>query len=97
MYRNNTITLNLFHPKSREFVQMSTINPGLAAHWAIAMCLADNKILPHVSEEAREDLLIIDAITRMGNNQVPDPRKDESGDFDREFMDFVRNCINRSH
>jgi len=97
MYRNNTIILNLFHAEIREFVQMSTLNPGLAAHWAIAMCLADSKILPHVSEEAREDLLIIDAISRIGNDQVPDPLKDESGDFNREFMDFVRNCISRPH
>ena len=96
MYRNNTITLNLHHTEIKEFVQMATINPSLAAHWAIAMCLADNKILPHISEEAREDLLIIDAITRLGHYQVPDPGKDESGDFDREFMDFVKNCINRS-
>jgi len=96
MYRNNTITLNLFHPEIKEFVQMATFNPSLAAHWAIAMCLADNKILPHISEDAREDLLIIDAITRLGHDQVPDPGKDESGDLDREFMDFVKNCINRS-
>lgn len=87
--------MNLFHPEIREFVQMSSINPALAAHWAIAMCLADKKILPHISEEAREDLLIIDAITRVGNDKVPDPHKDESGEIDREFMDFVRNCINR--
>lgn len=76
---------------------MSTLNPGLSAHWAIAMCLADKKILPHVSEEAREDLLLIDAMTRVGNDQVPDPLKDESGEIDRDFMDFVRNCINRPH
>jgi hypothetical protein len=97
MYRNNSIILNLFHPEIKEFVQMSTLNPGLSAHWAIAMCLADKKILPHVSEEAREDLLIIDAMTRVGNDQVPDPLKDESGEIDRDFMDFVRNCINRPH
>jgi len=95
MFRNNIITLNLFHPEICEFVQMSSINPALAAHWAIAMCLADKKILPHISEEAREDLLIIDAITRVGNHRVPDPCKDESEDVDREFMDFIRNCINR--
>lgn len=95
MFRNNTIILNLFHTEIKEFVQMSAINPGLAAHWAIAMCLADKKILPHVSEEAREDLLVIDAITRVGNDKIPDPLKDESGDIDPGFMDFVRNCINR--
>ena len=96
MFRNNAITLNLYHSEIKEFVQMATLNPNLAAHWTMAMCLADNKILPHISEETREDLLIIDAITRMGHDQVPDPEKDESGDIDRNFMDFVRNCINRS-
>jgi len=96
MYRNNTIVLNLFHPEIKEFVQMATLNPNLAAHWAIAMCLADNKIFPHISDEIREDLMIIDAITRLGNNKAPDPGKDESGEIDRDFMDFVRNCINRT-
>jgi hypothetical protein len=96
MLRNNTVTLNLYHAEIKEFVQMSTLNPGLAAHWAIAMCLADKKVLPHISEEAREDLLIVDAISRLGNYQVPNPVKDESGDFNREYMDFVKNCINKS-
>lgn len=96
MFRNNTIILNLYHSDIKEFVQMATLNPGLAAHWAIAMCLADKKVLPHISDEAREDLLIIDAITRLGRDFVPDTSKDDSGDFDREFMDFVKNCINRS-
>lgn len=96
MYRSNTIILNLFHPEIKEFVQMSTLNPNLAAHWAIAMCLSDNKILPHISDEVREDILIIDAITRIGNHRSPDPEKDDSGEIDRDFMDFVRNCINRT-
>ena len=69
MFRNNTIILNLYHSEIKEFVQMATLNPNLAAHWTMAMCLADNKILPHISEETREDLLIIDAITRLGHDQ----------------------------
>lgn len=75
---------------------MSTMNPNLAAHWAIAMCLSDNKILPHISDEVREDILIIDAITRIGHHRAPDPDKDNSGEIDRDFMDFVKNCINRT-
>jgi hypothetical protein len=96
MFRNNVITLNLFHSEIKEFIQMATLNPYLAAHWTMAMCLADNKILPHLSEDTREDILIIDAISRLGNNRMPDPANDESGEIDRDFMDFVRNCINRS-
>ena len=96
MFRNNAITLNLYHSEIKEFIQMATLNPNLAAHWTMAMCLADNKILPHISEDTREDLLIIDAITRLGHNQVPDQSNDKSGEIDRDFMDFVRNCINRS-
>lgn len=75
---------------------MATLNPNLAAHWTMAMCLADNKILPHISEETREDLLIIDAITRLGHDHRPDQIKDMSSDTDRNFMDFVRNCISRT-
>jgi hypothetical protein len=96
MFRNNAITLNLYHSEIKEFIQMATLNPNLAAHWTMAMCLADNKILPHISEETREDLLIIDAITRLGRDHVSDPVKDKSSDTDRNFMDFVRNCINRT-
>ncbi|HBZ22064.1 MAG TPA: hypothetical protein DEO60_13110 [Bacteroidales bacterium] len=96
MFRNNAITLNLYHSEIKEFIQMATLNPNLAAHWTMAMCLADNKILPHISEETREDLLIIDAITRLGHDHRPDQIKDMSSDTDRNFMDFVRNCISRT-
>jgi hypothetical protein len=96
MFRNNAITLNLYHSEIKEFIQMATLNPNLAAHWTMAMCLADNKILPHISEETREDLLIIDAITRLGRDHRPDQIKDMSSDTDRNLMDFVRNCINRT-
>jgi hypothetical protein len=96
MYRNDTITLNLYHNEIREFVHLAMVNPNLAAHWAMAMCLADNNILPHISPEAREDLLIIDAMTRVENNQVSVGDVKETKSLDREFLDFMKNCIYRT-
>jgi|WetSurSiteA1Bulk_404760.scaffolds.fasta_scaffold00080_7 hypothetical protein len=95
MFRNSVITLNLFHSEIREFVQLSTLNPNLAAHWAMAMCLADSNILPHISADAREDLLILDAMARVESNQATESTDEASKRLDRELMDFMRNCINR--
>jgi hypothetical protein len=85
------IILNLFHPEIRQFVELSSINARLSAHWAMAMCLSDPKLLPHITPDAREDILLIDAMSRIN----------EDGDFienrefvskNRSFMDFLRNC-----
>jgi hypothetical protein len=96
MYRSDTITLNLYHNEIREFVHLAMVNPNLAAHWAMAMCLADNNILPHISPEAREDLLIIDAMTRVEHNLVSAGDVKETKSLDRELLDFMKNCIYRS-
>ncbi len=93
MYRNNLITLNLFHPEIREFVHLSVINPDLSAHWAIAMCLADNNILSHITPEAREDLLILDAISRIGYYATYNKAVNGEGGIERELIDFMRNCM----
>jgi hypothetical protein len=45
--------------------------------------------------EAREDLLIIDAMTRVGHEPVPEPKNVNSKSMDREFIDFMKNCIYR--
>jgi hypothetical protein len=96
MFRSETMTLNLFHPEIREFVDMSVLNPNLAAHWAIAMCMADNKVLPHISADAREDLLMLDALSRLGNRTRSNPGEEQGPNQDRAFIDFMKNCINRN-
>ncbi|OGL43899.1 MAG: hypothetical protein A2161_13280 [Candidatus Schekmanbacteria bacterium RBG_13_48_7] len=95
IYRGSVITLNLFHPEVKEFVHLSTLNPNLAAHWAMALCLAEKKILSHISPEAREDLLMYDAMTRVRRNQENSPEPADDAEFYVDFMDFMKNCINR--
>jgi hypothetical protein len=90
------IILNLFHPEIRQFIELSSINARLAAHWAMAMCLSDPKLLPHITPDAREDILLIDAMSRISSD----------GDFienreaissNKSFMDFLRDIKNKGN
>ena len=67
LFQKNTVILNLNHPDIKELVYFSGENPKLAGHWAVALCLLDEKnILSHISAEAREDLLLLDAMAKAG-------------------------------
>ena len=69
LFNHNTIVLNLYHPQIKQLVRLTEVNPILAGHWAMAICLLDDKnILPHVSPETREDLLLLDAMVRANSN-----------------------------
>jgi Histidine kinase-, DNA gyrase B-, and HSP90-like ATPase len=87
----NKIVLNLYHPEIREFVELSCINARLAAHWAMAMCLSDPKLLPHITPDAREDILLIDAMSRISSEKVLiiEP---PAASLNKQFFDFIRNC-----
>jgi len=65
LYKEETVILNLNHPEVRKLLLLSEKLPSLAAHWALAMCLEDRKkILAHLTPEAREDLIKLDAMIR---------------------------------
>jgi hypothetical protein len=82
IYRNGEIVLNLYHPEVRQLMELSKQAPALAGHWATALCLSDKRnVLPHLSEDVREDLLTIDAMLRAGEMGVDDPDT-ELGDMD---------------
>ena len=67
IFQEDTVVLNLNHPDIKELVYFSGENPKLAGHWAVALCLLDEKnILPHISAEVREDLLLLDAMAKAG-------------------------------
>lgn len=85
------IILNLFHPEIRQFVELSSSNARLAAHWAMAMCLSDPKLLPHITPDAREDILLIDAMSRI-NADGDFIENREFASTNKSFMDFLRNC-----
>lgn len=88
------IVLNLYHSEIREFVELSCIDPKLSAHWAMAMCLSDPKLLPHITPDTREDVLLIDAMSRIGSdsNFI---REQGSTKLNNQVMDFLRNCKNK--
>ena len=90
----NKIILNLFHPEIREFVELSCVDASLSAHWAMAMCLSDPKMLPHITPDAREDILLIDAMSRI-NHDKETIETPAVGSFNKQFFDFVRNCRNK--
>lgn len=95
LYRHGKIILNLYHPEIREFVELASLNPNLSAHWAMAMCISDQKLLPHITPEAREDLMLIDAMARIDAGLPAMQAETEDDDFTRDMIDFLKNCINR--
>ncbi len=90
LYKDSKVILNLYHPEIREFIELSYINAKLSAHWAMAMCLSDPKLISHITPEAREDLLLIDAMGRLENNFGMSSASAEIND--KAYLDFLRNC-----
>ncbi len=85
IYRRGEIVLNLHHSEVQQLIELSKQTPALAGHWATALCLCDKRnVLPHLSEDVREDLLIIDAMLRAGEMGVnnPDPEHEDMDDPD---------------
>ena len=95
LFKDNNVILNLNHPEIKMMVELSKTAPALAGHWAIAMCLIDSsRILSHISPDVREDLLMIDALSKMGlnknNNHYSEYKKIGEGN-EGSFKDFLEN------
>jgi hypothetical protein len=91
LYKDGTVILNLYHQEIREFVELSCINAKLAAHWAMAMCLSDPKLVSHITPEAREDLLLIDAMGRLDSDfSLPVASTGKNNNLFREFLRNLR-------
>lgn len=94
LYNNNTVVLNLYHPEIRKLLELSKKVPALAGHWALAMCLQDSrKILSHLTPEAREELIRLDALVRSQcgtRRPKKTPQSDSHPDGRQEFRDFLR-------
>jgi len=91
MLKGGTVVLNLSHPEVKKLVGLSEKDPGLAGHWATAMCLGDeSKILDHIMSETREDLLVLDAMCKV--EAIGMMRRKEEGPAVRpeKFRDFLR-------
>jgi len=61
----------------------------------MAMCISDQKLLPHITPEAREDLMLIDAMARIDAGIINRDAVTIDDDFTRDMIDFLKNCINR--
>lgn len=65
LFKDNRVILNLNHSKVRQLLTLSKLKPQLAGHWSLAMCLSEqNRILPHLSADSREELIKLDALAR---------------------------------
>lgn len=93
LFRNDNVILNLHHPLIQKLVSLSEKAPSLAGHWALAICINENKkILPHLSPEIREDLILMDAMGKCGM-KTPPLRPDTHGDRtidNRQWQEFLR-------
>ena len=94
LLKHNTVVLNLNCPEVEKLVLLSESAPKLAGHWALAMCFTEeNKILPHLTPEAREDLVLLDAMAKLGFVGKQGDKQRERFEFDadrqrndREFL-----------
>ncbi len=93
LMRDNTVVLNLHHKDVRRLVDLSEKTPNLAGHWGLAMCLAEgNTILPHLTPEARADLILADAVAKAGNSALDDLDEIPAEDInDPAYREFLRN------
>jgi hypothetical protein len=95
LLKGNSVVLNLYHPEVTELLLLSDKAPSLAGHWGLAMCLTDpgQKILAHLSHEAREDLILADAIAKCGTEIPTDDGKEDETQLPSALRDFLRNVL----
>ncbi|MCK5098961.1 MAG: ATP-binding protein [Desulfobacteraceae bacterium] len=89
LLKGDLIILNLNHEEIQKLLRLSISAPALAGHWAMAICLSEtNNILKHLTPEAREDLLLIDAMARCGSNYQPRKKRGRNNkDQDSSYED----------
>lgn len=94
LLKNDTVVLNLNHPEVKQLLELSGRAPALAGHWALAMCLSDtDRLLPHLTPEAREDLILLDAMAKCGLKEISTEINEGNEDVkeDRRWLEFLRN------
>lgn len=95
----STVLLNLYHPEVARLLVLSEHAPALAGHWAMASCFCDGtSILPHLTMEAREDLVLLDGMAKVGIAVEEDPGSaaEESAPVapSSSWVEFMRNAGN---
>ncbi len=96
MVKGNDVILNLHHPDVKRLVELSQNMPALAGHWAVAMCITENSsLLPHITREAREDLLLLDAMAKLtqGSPRKRTAASEQVGESEsRALWNFIRSA-----
>lgn len=96
IYRRGKIVLNLYHQEVQHLIELSKQAPALAGHWATALCLSDKRnVLPHLSDDVREDLLTVDAMLRAGEMGVDNPNFEDEDMNDPDFRAYQGRRIRR--
>ncbi len=93
LVRGDVVVCNLHHPEVRRLLALSERAPALAGHWGLAMVLTDpnHRVLEHLSETAREEILILDALGKCAapagkaDRPVGDERRPPSNGL-RDFL-----------
>jgi len=92
IYSNNTIILNLYHPLITKLVELSSIMPKLAGHWAISLCLEDGRnVFPYLSADTREELLMLDGIAKLNVEGSSKKLEQDRKAFKQVFNNFKKN------
>jgi hypothetical protein len=92
LLRDQTVVLNLYHPEVEQLVALAQEAPSLSGHWGLAMALTDptQRLLEHLSHEARDDLILADAVAKCRSWDEPVVER-KPNDRDKGLRDFLRN------
>jgi hypothetical protein len=90
--KDRTVVVNLHHPEMAALLEASATDPALAGHWAIAVCLSDpgQRLLPHLTATARDHLLLLDALTKLGAAPAEEATAEADSARTPEFDRFLR-------
>lgn len=90
--KDRTVVVNLHHPEMAALLEASATDPALAGHWAIATCLSDpdQRLLPHLTTAARDHLLLLDALTKLGATSMEATEAEVAPPPTAQFDRFLR-------
>ena len=92
IYANHTIILNLYHPLIKKLVALAAVNPKLAGHWGISLCLEDGRnVFPYLSADTRKELLMLDGIAKLAEVKASSKLDQERRAFNQMFKEVRSN------
>ena len=88
------VVVNLHHPEMVALLEAAATDPVLAGHWTLALCLSDpdQRLLAHLTATARDHLLLLDALSKLGTTPAAaaeaDAHRQDAPAFDRFLRDL---------